>query len=118
MADLSEEVLFSDGEEIAVQDEPGDTMYLVVSGEILVRTSAEDGKVREIARRGPGDCVGEMAIISQTPRMATLTANGEVRTLCIGQTSFHGLLRERPEVSLAVMKELCARVTQLAHLSV
>ncbi len=118
VANLSEEVLFSDGEEIAVQDEPGDTMYLVVSGEILVRTANEDGKEREIARRGPGDCVGEMAIISQTPRMATLTAHGEVRTLCIGQTSFHGLLRERPEVSLAVMKELCARVTQLARLTV
>jgi hypothetical protein len=115
VADLSEEAIFSEGEEIAAQDEPGDTMYLVVSGEIIVQTTGPAGKSHEIARRGSGDCVGEMALISNMPRMASLIAAGEVRTLTIGQKSFHGLLRERPEVSLAVMKELCARVTQLAH---
>jgi HEAT repeat protein len=115
VADLSDEVLFSDGEEFARQDEQGDRMYLVIAGEILVRTSGLGGKQRDIARRGPGDYVGEMALISQMPRMASLIASGDVRMLCIDQKSFHGLLRERPEVSLAIMKELCARVTQLSR---
>ncbi len=115
VAELSEEIEFSSGEEIARQDETGDTMYLVVTGEILVQTSQADGKRREIARRGPGDYVGEMALISQMPRIATLVADGEVRALSIGQKSFQGLLRERPEVSLAVLKELCKRVTELSR---
>lgn len=115
VAELSEEVEFSAGEEIARQDEPGDTMYLVVSGNIRVQTGSAGGERREIARRGAGDYVGEMALISQMPRIASLIAEGEVRALSIDQRSFQGLLRERPEVSLAVMKELCKRVTELTR---
>lgn len=115
VAELSEEVEFSRGEEIARQDEPGDTMYLVVSGKISVQTGPANGEKHEIARRGSGDYVGEMALISQMPRMASLVAAGEVRALSIGQKSFQGLLRERPEVCLTLMKELCKRVTELSQ---
>jgi CRP-like cAMP-binding protein len=40
-----------------------------------------------------------MAIISHEPRMASLVAAGDVRTLCINQAQFEGILRERPEIS-------------------
>jgi len=54
-----------------------------------------------------------MAIISREPRNASLVAAGDVRMLCIDQKSFESLLRERPEISLAVMRVLCARLTEL-----
>ena len=72
------------------------------------------GANTELARRKTGEVVGEMAIISQEPRMASLVAAGDVRLLCIDQKHFEGLLRERPETSLAVMRVLCARLQQ-AH---
>jgi CRP-like cAMP-binding protein len=53
-----------------------------------------------------------MAIISRQPRMATLIAAGEVRTLCIDRKSFEEILRGRFEISLAVMQELCERLKQ------
>jgi len=68
----------------------------------------------EIARRQPGDIVGEMAIISQEPRIASLVAAGEVRVLCVERKQFEALLRERPETSLAVMRVLCARLKEKA----
>ncbi|MGE5252030.1 MAG: HEAT repeat domain-containing protein, partial [Bacteroidota bacterium] len=115
VAALADEVVFGDGEEIARQDEPGDTMYIIVSGEVVVKAAKSDGGQRELARRGPGAFVGEMSIISQEPRMASLVADGDVRTLCIDHRGFQGLLRERPELSLAVMHELSTRIREMAR---
>ena len=86
-------------------------MFIIVSGEVKV-CSHQDGVEMEIARRKAGDYVGEMSIIGREPRMASLVAVGDVRTLCIDQQSFEGLIRERPDVSLAVMKVLGQRLTR------
>ena len=66
----------------------------------------------ELARRDPGDYVGEMAVISQEPRMASLLAEGDTRVLCIERGQFEAILRERPETSLAVMRMLIARLRE------
>jgi len=110
VAAIASEQVFPDGETIAYQGDPGEEMFVIVSGE--VRVVRGEGGGTEIARRKGGDVVGEMAIISQEPRMASLVAAGEVRTLCIDRKSFEGLLRERPETSLAVMRVLCARLKE------
>jgi hypothetical protein len=108
IAGIARERLFTDGEVIAEKGDPGDEMYVIASGE--VRVLGENGG--ELARRVPGDSVGEMAIISRQPRMATLRAQGDVRLLCIDQEQFEGILRERFEISLAVMRELCQRLRE------
>ena len=56
-----------------------------------------------------GDVVGEMSIISGEPRLASVISVGDVRTLCLEHLPFESQLRERPEISLAVMWELCRR---------
>jgi NTE family protein len=71
--------------------------------------------VREVARRRTGDVVGEMAIISQEPRIASLVALGEVRVLAIGQRQFEGILRERPEMSLGLIRVLCMRLREIQN---
>ncbi|MGH2555306.1 MAG: Crp/Fnr family transcriptional regulator, partial [Actinomycetota bacterium] len=86
---------------------------IVVSGEIRVVLETE-GDQAEVARRRPGDCVGEMAIVSEEPRMASLVAGGDVRTLSIDRRRFERILKERPEASLAVMRVLCERLRE-AH---
>jgi len=112
VAAIANESFCPDGETIAVQGEPGNEMYIIVAGAVRVLTAAGDGPEMEVARREPGEYVGEMAIISQEPRMASLVAVGDVRMLCIDQKSFESLLRERPEISLAVMRVLCARLKE------
>ncbi len=111
---IASEDIFLDGEIIAQQGEQGDTMFVIISGEVRVCTMRDDTEV-EIARRKPNEYVGEMALISREPRMANLIAIGDVRTLCIDQKSFAGLIRERPDVSLAVMRELGKRLKESAR---
>ena len=113
VAAITNEQYYLDGEIIARQGEPGEEMYVIVSGEVLVTDSAGSQSTVEVARRGPGEYVGEMAIISQEPRMASLSAHGDVRVLHIAQPQFEAILRERPETSLAVMRVLCARLKEM-----
>jgi hypothetical protein len=52
-----------------------------------------------------GRWFGEMSVITEKPRMASLIAVGDVRTLSIDRAKFERILAERPEVSLAVMRQ-------------
>jgi HEAT repeat protein len=113
VASITEERLFEDEELLAEQDEQGDELFIIVSGEVRVLVKSDDG-MKELARRKSGEHVGEMAIISQAPRTARLVAAGPVRALCIGQKQFEVILRERPETSMAVMRELCERLRERA----
>jgi len=112
IADVAEEIAFGDGETIARQGEPGVMLYIIVSGEVLVTNIDEAGRESELSRRQAGEYVGEMAIISDEVRMATLTAVGPVRTLSISQKQFKEILRLRPEVALAVMAGLSQRLRE------
>jgi AAA family ATP:ADP antiporter len=114
VAASASEHLFPDREVIAEQGELGDEMHIVVSGEIRVVLGTEREPQVEVARRRPGDSVGEMAIVSEEPRMASLVAGGDVRTLSIDRRRFQRILKERPEASLAVMRVLCERLRE-AH---
>ncbi|HEX2998450.1 MAG TPA: cyclic nucleotide-binding domain-containing protein, partial [Anaerolineales bacterium] len=113
IASVAQEESFSDGATIVRQGDVGDVMFMVLSGEILV-TAKNGSKEIELARRKPGEYVGEMALISREPRIATLTAVGNVRALCIDQKSFESILRDRPDVSLAVIQILCKRLKEVS----
>jgi HEAT repeat protein len=106
IAAIADEAVHSDGDIIAVEGEAGTEMHIIVTGAVAVVVNG-----REAARNGEGEVVGEMAVITDQPRMATLVAAGEVRLLSIGQRQFTGILRERPETSLAVMRVLSRRLT-------
>ena len=115
VAAIADERFFHDGDVIARQGDPGDEMFIIVSGEVRVFEAADGGLQAlgsEVARRKPGEAVGEMALISQGPRVASLVASEHVRVLCIDQKQFEGMLRERPEISLAVMRVLIARLKE------
>jgi HEAT repeat protein len=114
VAAIAYEETFSDGEVIAEQGETGDAMFVITSGEVRV-CMAKDGVQSEVARRGVGNYVGEMAILNREPRSATLIAAGEVRALCMDRKSFEGLLRDRPDVSLNVIKELSRRLKEASE---
>jgi HEAT repeat protein len=111
VAAIAEEESFTDGDIIVQQGELGDVMFIIVSGEVRVVTT-KDQKDVELARRKPGEYVGEMALISKEPRSATVEAVGNVHTLCINQKSFESLLRDRPDASLAVIQVLCQRLKE------
>jgi CRP-like cAMP-binding protein len=110
IAAVSEEYLFPEGEMLAVAGEPGDTMYVIVDGEVQVLGTDE----QELTVRGPGDFIGEMAVISSQPRAASLLAKSAVRVLELRKPAFEAILRERPETALVMMRVLCERLASTA----
>lgn len=113
VAGIATEQDFVDGEVICEQGETGDEMYMIVSGEVRVLVQKEGQADKEIARRTAGEIVGEMSLISGDTRNASVIALGDVRVLSINRLNFESLLRERPEVSLAVMRVLCERLKEM-----
>jgi CRP-like cAMP-binding protein len=73
-----------------------------------VRVVRADGET--IARRGAGEAVGEMSVITRAPHVATLVAEGGVRTLHIGYREFEAMIHERPDIALAIMRVLAEQL--------
>jgi HEAT repeat protein len=96
---------------ILSQGEEGNVLYIIVEGLLqVVRTV--DGTEQVLAQRGPGEFVGEMAVIESAPRSATLRTQSDVRVLAIDGETFKGILRERPDVSFAVLRNLSRRLRE------
>ena len=115
VAAVAKERTYADGDTIAGEGESGDELHIVVAGEVRVlRAGADPARETELARRVPGDVVGEMALITQEPRMASLVAAGDVRTLEGGRRQFEAILRQRPETAIAVIRVLSQRLVESA----
>jgi CRP-like cAMP-binding protein len=110
IATIASEQSYGDADTIAEQGEPGDEMHIIVSGYVMVILRESDGHQQVLAVRAAGDVIGEMAVITSAPRMASLAAKGAVRLLSIGRRPFEAMLRERPETALALMRVLCQRL--------
>jgi hypothetical protein len=112
IAEIAEEHAFEDGDTIVRQGDEGDEMFIIVSGEVSVAVRDGSGAERTVAVRSEGDVVGEMAIVTNEPRMADLVARRAVRVLSIERRRFESILRERPETSLGVIRVMSRRLTE------
>ena len=110
VAGLAREELHQDGAVLAREGEAGDRLYVIAAGTVRVVVGADQ---RVIARRGSGDAIGEMAVVTSQPRIAGLVCEGEVRLLAIARREFEAILRDRPQVALAIIRVLSARLAEL-----
>ena len=98
------------GEELFGQGDPGDAFYLVTAGEIGVYVgSVGDGETR-VAVLGAGDPVGEMALLTNSPRSASIRAESDGQLLRLDRGRFLRLVREEPDVLLAIASTLSRRL--------
>lgn len=88
---------------------PTSDQFFDPTGSVRILSGADR---TEIARRGPGDVIGEMSMISHQPRSATMEAAEYTTTLVLNHRAFDQILRRSPEVSLAVMQVLCERLVE------
>ena len=93
------------GTELIREGEPAGEFYVVVEGEVDVRRRG-----RRVARLSAGSFVGEIALLSRSPRTATVTAATPLRVLTISGRDFVGLLDAMPELWLKVARTLADRV--------
>ena len=110
LAFMSERVGFDPGKPLVRQGDPADAAYLIIEGhaEVMVETPA--GSVL-VATNGPNELVGEMGILCDAPRNATVCAKDRVVALRISKEPFMRMVREFPTMAVSIMQELAQRVT-------
>ena len=90
---------------IVREGEPARTFYVVLDGTVSVTR-----KGRRIGKLGAGDAFGEMALLTESPRAATIVADSEVLTMCLSRTNFNKVLKSEPAVSMALLKTFAERL--------
>jgi CRP/FNR family transcriptional regulator, cyclic AMP receptor protein len=114
LAFASQRLVFDQGQTLCKEGERGEQAYVIVKGsaDVLVRAGGEDIRVATVGRN---DFVGDMAILCDTPRTATVRANSRCETLVIGKTQLMGLLKSFPEMGIAMMRVLASRLERTNH---
>ena len=89
-----------------------DSLYIVLSGRLKVMMSDADGKEVILSILGPGEFFGEMGLIDDSPRSASVVAIESCELLCIAKRDFKKCLAENFEMAMAVMRGLVRRLRE------
>jgi len=107
IATLADEVDVRAGKVLAREGDRGREFFLIVEGAVEVRA-----KGRKVAMLGDGDFFGEVALVSNAPRIATVTATTPLRVLVITDRAFRALLAKSPRIQSKVLQALAKRVAE------
>ena len=111
MCFASERVTFRDGEVLCRQGETGDAAFIILDGTADVQVERQEGTM-SVAILTKNDIVGEIAILCDVPRTATVVAKGELVTLKVTKDLFFGLVKDFPEIGIEIMRVLAHRLEQ------
>jgi CRP-like cAMP-binding protein len=105
VAAIADEIDLRQGKELTVEGNPGREFMVIVEGEASVRRGDQ-----EVNRLSAGDFFGEIALVRQEPRTATVVAETPVRVLVITDRSFRTLLDHNPDIEDKVKSAVSARL--------
>ena len=109
LAFTSERLSFQGEHSLFRQGDPGDAAYIIIDGEAAVEVDSPSGPIR-VATLGRNDFVGEIAILCDVPRTATVVAVTDLVTLRISKDLFFRLVTEFPQMAVEIMRELAHRL--------
>lgn len=101
---------FSRNEVVFHRDDPGDSLHLISKGRFAVNVITPLGETATIAVRGPGDSFGEMALLSDERRAATVAALEQAETFALYRDDFHRLRRQHPSVDAVLFAFLAGEI--------
>ena len=105
IASLADELDLADGATLIREGERGREFIVVASGTVRVTRNG-----RELRELGAGDFIGEIALVADVPRTATVTATSPVRLLVVTDRAFRGLLEQMPSIAKKVLQSLGERL--------
>lgn len=100
------------GSVILFENDPGDALYVVLSGQVKVVLIAEDGREVILSIRSEGDFFGEMSLIDDEPRSAHVIAMEDSKLLVLRREDFNRSLREMPQIAAGLLRSMCKRLRQ------
>lgn len=105
IAGVTQEGFFAPGQIIVTQGTPGQAFYLVLSGRVeILRDDISLGAF------GPGDFFGEMSLLDQAPRSATIRALDNTTCLMLSSWDFRSLLERHPSIAIKLLEVLSRRL--------
>ncbi len=110
IASVTEEVVYPLGTVVIKEGETGETMYMIIAGEVSVNKSQEGGSEIELDRILAGDYFGEMALFEDVVRSATIRTEEETRLLVLHKQEFTEIVREYPQIALHICRILSQRI--------
>ncbi len=105
-------VRYAAGTVICREGEPGDAMYLIFKGAVVIE---KKGWKEPVARLKDGDFFGEMALLLGEPRSATVTTAGELEAFCLASVDFQRVAHQSPDMTASLRELAEARRRQLAQ---
>ena len=105
LAKMSEDLDVKEGRVLAREGQTGSEFFVIIDGEVSV---TKDGQ--EIRTLGPGDFFGEIALVEDRPRTATVTAKTPLRFFVLTRQGFRSLLDHQPELAENVRRAIQERV--------
>ena len=111
LAFASEKLTFSEGQALFAQGDIGNAAFIIMHGEAEVITEGPGGEIT-VATLGKNQFIGEIAILIDVPRTATVRAMTEVTVLVISKDMFYRMVSEFPEIGIEVMRDLAHRLEQ------
>lgn len=106
IASLVDEIEVREGKILTREGQPGSEAFVVIEGQARVTV----GNRAKVAPLGPGSAIGEMSLLDQGPRSATVTAETEMRLLVLDSRSFSALIAEIPSVARKVLRTMAERL--------
>jgi CRP-like cAMP-binding protein len=95
------------------EGDPGDSLHIVVEGGVRVAVLSARGEEATVALLGPGECVGDLALLDGRPRSASAIAALPTKTLVVTRGDFIAWLSQRPRAALALLETLSLRVRRM-----
>jgi CRP-like cAMP-binding protein len=106
-------VVFPEGSIVIKEGDQGETMYMIIAGEVSVLKGQNGGHEIELDRMRGGSYFGEMALFEDQVRSATIRAEEETRLLVLHKREFNEIVREYPQIALHICRELSHRLRKL-----
>ncbi|MBB3996361.1 cyclic nucleotide-binding domain-containing protein [Aureimonas pseudogalii] len=107
----SDLAMFAPGDTIFRQGDVGDSAYLILAGEVAVLASSPIGEI-ELARLGPNEIVGEIGILCDMPRTATVRSMTALKTLRISKDCLAEMLDAFPAMARSMLREMALRLSR------
>jgi CRP-like cAMP-binding protein len=109
LAKATEDLDFPAGKVLCTEGRSGEEFFVIMDGEVEITRSGE-----KVAERGGGDFFGEIALVEDIPRTATVTTATPVRCFVLTRRSFLRLLDEHPAIERKVMRALAKRLVSVS----
>jgi CRP/FNR family transcriptional regulator/CRP/FNR family cyclic AMP-dependent transcriptional regulator len=117
LAALCETRSYRHGDILFRQGDPGDSLHIVIEGQLKVYVAAESGDEILVAILGPGDCVGELSLIDGEPRSATVESISTTRTIVVPRSEFQRAIHANTQMMEALVNTLADRLRQTTTLA-